>query len=124
MDLKRDSNIPVYKQIAEQLTEKILTGQLNADDRILSIRELAKELNVSVITVSKAYEKLSEQGLIVSSKGKGYFVNTDVRKEMIVEKYAHQADEHLANAITSARMAGYTLNDLQKALAISWGEND
>ena len=98
MKIYQNSDEPIYKQIASQLRDQILSGKLKSGDMLPSIRVLAQNLKISVITTMKAYEELSEEGLITASKGKGYFVNAQDKK-MLEEQYMRQLEEDLTNAI-------------------------
>lgn len=73
--LSQHSNKAIYEQIAEQIKNAILKKDIKSDEALPSIRKLAKELKVSVITIKKAYERLDEQGLIYTRAGKGCFVS-------------------------------------------------
>ncbi|MBT4610771.1 MAG: GntR family transcriptional regulator [Gemmatimonadetes bacterium] len=74
LNLSDQSSETLQQQIVRQLRSRILTGELAAGDALPSIRGLAKQLRVSVITVDRAYDRLSQEGLIGSRRGKGYFV--------------------------------------------------
>ena len=121
IDLKiyQNSNEPIYKQIATQLREQILTGKLRAGDPLPSIRGLAQDLKISVITTMKAYEELSQEGLVTSSKGKGYYVNAQDER-MLKEQHMRQLEQHLSDAIYSARIAGVGLEEVEQTLEALW----
>ncbi|MBO4493919.1 MAG: GntR family transcriptional regulator [Ruminococcus sp.] len=119
MKIYQNSDEPIYKQIASQLREQILSGKLKSGDMLPSIRVLAQNLKISVITTMKAYEELSEEGLITASKGKGYFVNAQDKK-MLEEQYMRQLEEDLTNAIHSAKIAGIGLEELCGTLRTLW----
>ena len=74
-----DSNKPIYLQISDSLCERILSGELKPEDRILSVRELGAELGVNPNTVARSYEKLTDAGIIYTKRGLGYFVAPDAR---------------------------------------------
>ncbi|MBR5684277.1 MAG: GntR family transcriptional regulator [Ruminococcus sp.] len=119
MKIYQNSNEPIYKQIAAQLREDILSGKLRPGDALPSIRVLAQNLKISVITTMKAYEELSEEGLVTASKGKGYYVNAQDKK-MIEEQYMRQLENDLTNAIHSAKIAGIGLDQLSGILRTLW----
>jgi len=81
------SGIPIYRQIIEFIKEAIMEGRLKPGDQLMSVRELARDINVNVNTVIKAYKELENEGLIVAHKGLGYFVtrNGEYLKSMIVD---------------------------------------
>ncbi|MBQ8121896.1 MAG: GntR family transcriptional regulator [Ruminococcus sp.] len=119
MKIYQNSNEPIYKQIASQLREQILSGKLKGGDPLTSIRGLAQDLKISVITTMKAYEELSAEGLVTASKGKGYFVNAQDQK-MLAEQHMRQLETHLTDAIHSAKIAGLTADEVCETLRTLW----
>lgn len=119
MKIYQNSNEPIYKQIASQLREQILSGQLKAGEPLPSIRVLAQNLKISVITTMKAYEELTAEGLVTATKGKGYFVNSQDEK-MLAEQHMRQVEESLTEAINSARTAGLGIDELCETLRTLW----
>ena len=79
-----DSNKPIYLQISDRLCERILSGDLKPEDRILSVRELGAEIGVNPNTVARSYEKLTDAGIIYTKRGLGYFVASGA-KEVVLE---------------------------------------
>ncbi len=108
MKIYQNSSEPIYKQISSQLREQILIGKLKDGEVLPSIRGLAHDLKISVITTMKAYDELAEEGLVISAKGKGYFVNSQ-NKELIREQHIRQLEQQLNKAIYFARIAGFEL---------------
>lgn len=97
--------LAIYEQIVNQLKNAIVTGQLQAGEALVSIRTLAADLGVSVITTKRAYEELEKEGLIRSVAGKGFFVceyNTDYLKE----KQLVMIEKRLGEIIREAKQAG------------------
>ena len=119
MKIYQNSNEPIYKQMASQLREQILSGQLKAGEPLPSIRVLAQNLKISVITTMKAYEELTAEGLVTATKGKGYFVNSQDEK-MLAEQHMRQVEESLTEAINSARIAGLDVEELCETLRTLW----
>lgn len=113
----QNSGIPIYQQIAEQFQEDILAGKMKQGEYLPSIRGLAKELRISVITTMKAYEELEKQGLITAVQGKGYYVNAQ-DSEMLREQHMRKMEEHLQNAIAAAKIAGISSEELIETLKI------
>ncbi len=111
MKILQNSDIPIYKQISTQFREEIMNGIIKEGEYLPSIRGLAKDLKISVITTMKAYEELAEEGLVSAVQGKGYIVNPQDR-EMIKEQHLRQLEQHLLNAIESARVAGVTTGEV------------
>ena len=121
MVLLQNSGVPIYQQIAEQLKEDILAGKLKEGEYLPSIRGLAKDLKISVITTMKAYELLAEEGLVTAMQGKGFYVNAQ-DSEMLMEQHLRRVEDALSEAITAAKIAGLTnqelLDTLQALLAV------
>lgn len=110
-----NSSTPIYKQISDSLRDDILNGTLKEGDYLPSIRGLAKDLKISVITTMKAYEELSEQGLVTPIQGKGYVVNAR-NSEMLREQQQRLVEDSLLAAISAARTAGITSDELKELL--------
>ncbi len=115
MKLLQNSGVPIYQQIAEQLKTDILAGKLKEGDYLPSIRGLAKDLKISVITTMKAYELLEAEGLVTAAQGKGFYVNAQ-DSEMLKEQHLRRVEEALQEAIHAAEIAGMTDEELQGTL--------
>jgi GntR family transcriptional regulator len=115
MKLVQNSGVPIYKQIAEQLKADILSGKVKQGEYLPSIRSLAAELRISVITTMKAYEELQAEGLVTAVQGKGFFINPQ-DSEMLKEQHLRKVEEALTEAISSAKIAGLTKNELVDTL--------
>ena len=115
MKLLQNSGLPIYKQIAEQLKSDILSGKLREGDYLPSIRGLAQELRISVITTMKAYEELQAEGLVVAVQGKGFYVNAQ-DSELRREQHMRKVEEALGEAIKAARIAGMSDKELLDTL--------
>lgn len=115
MKILQNSGVPIYQQIAAQFREDILSGRMKQEEYLPSIRGLAKELRISVITTMKAYEELEKQGLVTAVQGKGYYVNAQ-DSEMLKEQHMRKMEEHLMNAISAARIAGISDKELMNVL--------
>lgn len=111
MKLSQNSGIPIYQQISEQLKEEILAGKLAQGEYLPSIRSLAKDLKISVITTMKAYEQLEEEGLVTAVQGKGFYVNAQ-DSEMLREQHLRKVESALTEAIVAAKIAGMTSQEL------------
>ena len=105
MKIYQNSSEPIYKQIAQQFREDILQGVLREGDYLPSIRSLAQDLKISVITTMKAYDALASEGLVTAAQGKGYYVNAQ-DKEMLKEQHLRKLEQQLQSAIDCARIAG------------------
>lgn len=117
MKILQNSGVPIYQQIAEQFQEEILAGKRKQGEYLPSIRGLAKDLRISVITTMKAYEELEKQGLVTAVQGKGYYVNAQ-DSEMLKEQHMRKMEEHLLNAIQAARIAGISDSELVETLKV------
>ena len=111
MKLNQNSGIAIYQQIADQFKEDILTGRLKQGEYMPSIRGLAKDLKISVITTMKAYEQLAEEGLITAVQGKGYYVNAQ-DTEMLYEQHLRKVEESLTEAINAANLINMSDKEL------------
>ena len=111
MKILQNSDIPIYKQISTQFREDIMNGVIKEGEYLPSIRGLARDLKISVITTMKAYEELAAEGLVSAVQGKGYIVNPQDR-EMIKEQHLRQLEVHLQNALESARIAGIGTDEI------------
>ena len=117
--IQPQGTLAIYEQIMNQLKNAIVTGELSAGEALPSIRGLAGELNVSVITTKRAYEELEKEGLIRSVAGKGFYVceyNTDYLKE----KQLMMLEKRLGELITDAKQAGLSCEDLKEMWGTEW----
>lgn len=110
---------PIYAQITRQIKDKILAGELKEDDALPSIRLLAKELRISVITTKRAYEDLEAEGFIRTMPGRGSFVAPQ-NPELHREESLKQVEGHLQNAIEAARRGGISLAEVTETLQLLW----
>ena len=115
MRILQNSGVPIYQQIAEQLKTDILAGKYKEGEYLPSIRGLAQELRISVITTMKAFELLQTEGLISASPGKGYYVNAQ-NSEMLLEQHIRRVEDSLLDAIKSAKIAGLSNSELIEML--------
>lgn len=116
-----DSAIPLYEQITKQLKEQILQGKLKKGSILPSIRALAKELKVSIITVKRAYEELEQEGFVETMPGKGTYVSMDNR-ERLMEIRKSQIEERLEEAVSSAKNIGMSLEELMECITLIYEE--
>ena len=115
MKILQNTGEPIYLQIARQFKEDILTGKLKQGEYLPSIRSLAKDLKISVITTMKAYEQLESEGLVTGVQGKGFYVNAQ-DSEMLREQHLRKVEECLTEAIQAAKIAGMSGEELSKTL--------
>lgn len=113
------SGLPIYEQIERQIKDRIVDGQLAAGEMLPSIRMLAADLKISVITVKRAYEDLEREGMIYSVQGKGFFVdNPDLA--YMQEKRTLGLEERLSEWVRDAKAAGMTAAEAADMLGILW----
>ena len=109
--ISNQSELPIYAQIKEQLKEQILNGQIPEGSTLPSIRQLAKEVGVSVITTTRAYSDLEAEGFIATMQGKGSVVLSK-DNSMVREQYLMRIEEGLSTAIETARVMGLSDEEL------------
>lgn len=115
--LSNSSGLPIYEQIKEQVKMQILSGELYENEMLPSLRQLAKDLKISVLTTTRAYNELEEEGYIASIQGKGFFVmpsSSDLFKEQLIK----EVETGLNNAIMAARRASMTGQELINLLEL------
>lgn len=112
MKLMQNSGVPIYQQIADSFKTDILAGRYEQGEFLPSIRGLAKDLKISVITTMKAYEQLADEGLITAAQGKGFYVNAQ-DSEMIKEQHLRKVEASLTDAIAAAEVAGISNDELK-----------
>ena len=115
--LSNASGKPIYEQITDQVKEQIMSGALGAGDALPSMRLLAKELRISVITTKRAYEELERDGFLENVPGKGCFVAPQNR-ELLREAQLRKVEEKLSQAVEEARKGAMPLEDLHEMLDI------
>lgn len=120
--ISNSSDKPIYEQIASQIKSLILSGALAEADALPSMRLLAKELRISVITTKRAYEDLERDGFIETVVGKGSFV-AGGNLELVREERLRIIESHLQNAVDSARSSGIPLGEIREMLDVLYGED-
>ncbi len=113
--IKNKSDVPIYEQIEEQIRTQILEGQTEENEQLPSIRQLARDLKISVITTTRVYNDLADEGFIISVAGKGYFV-APRNNELLRERMLCDMEEALEQAVTSGRNAGLSDDEIAAAL--------
>ena len=113
--LSNSSGKPIYEQISDQVKEQIMSGALSAGDALPSMRLLAKELRISVITTKRAYEELERDGFLENVPGKGCFVAPQNR-ELLREAQLRKVEEKLSQAVEEARKGAFPLEELHEML--------
>lgn len=118
--LSNSSDEPIYQQIISQIKSEIMSGALTAGDALPSMRALAQQLRISVITTKRAYEELERDGFIENFAGKGCFVkqqNTDFLREETIR----QTEELLAKACEKGKLCGLSVEEMKEILELVYG---
>lgn len=120
--ISNSSDKPIYEQITAQLKRMIINGELPEGTMLPSMRQLAKDLRISVITTKRAYTDLEQDGFIETVTGKGSFVASK-NMEFIREEHLRQAEEHLKQAVEIAKSSGITCEELNDVLKMLYEYN-
>lgn len=125
MDIIITNNLetPIYEQIKEQIKAMILNGDLKEGDGLPSMRLLAKELRISIITTKRAYEELEREGYIESYTGKGSFVK-GINREMVRETVVYEIEGMFDEILDKAKMAGISREELLEILQLLCEERE
>ncbi len=121
--ISNSSPEPIYEQIAKQIKSQIIAGDLEEGAALPSIRKLAQELHISVITTKRAYEELEKEGFIDTVAGKGTFVAIQ-NKEMLREKKMKSIEDQMTDMVSEAQKMGISLEELQEMLLILYSSDD
>ncbi len=119
--ISEHSNAAIYEQIEQQIKDAILRQELKAEAPLPSIRGLAKDLQISVITTKRAYEELEEQGLIYSVPGRGFFVSSR-KLEMLKEKKIQDIEKHMTELIKECKSAELSKQNMMDMLELLYDE--
>jgi Predicted transcriptional regulators len=119
--ISNSSGQPIYDQISSQIKNLIITGELKEGDALPSMRTLAKELRISVITTKRAYEELERDGFITSVTGKGSFV-AGKNMEFIREEHLRRIEERMQEIVELSKTCGLELNELVQMLSLFFEE--
>ena len=119
--IRNTTNQPIYDQIASQLKARIIAGKLKPGEALPSIRALAKDLKISVITTKRAYDELEAAGFLYTVAGKGCFV-AEKNLDRVREARAQELEAHLSAAIGLAKDGGMTYEDFREMSRIFWEE--
>jgi len=121
--ISNSSQHPIYEQIVTQIKTAIMKEELTQGDALPSIRSLAKELQISVITSKRAYEELEREGFIEAVPGKGSYVSGQ-NKDLIREKRLKTIEENLAAVVTESKLLNLSLEELQSMLELLYIEEN
>lgn len=119
--ISNSSDKPIYEQITSQMKQMIISGEMEAGSLLPSMRTLAKELRISVITTKRAYEDLERDGFIYTVVGKGSFV-AEKNMEFVREEQLRVVEDHLAKAVAGAKAGGIGLEEMQDIMKMIYEE--
>ena len=121
--ISNTSGVPIYEQIEEQIKTQIMNGSLSAGDTLPSMRALAKDLKISIITTKRAYEDLERDGFIANVQGKGCFVKA-MNAQLIKETMLFEIQELFESATEKALIGRISLGELTETLGIIYKEKN
>ena len=121
--LSNSSEEPIYQQIVSQIKSHIMSGELAAGDALPSMRALAQQLRISVITTKRAYEELERDGFIENFTGRGCFVKSQ-NTDFLREESVRQTEELMAKACEKAKLCGLTLDEMKEILELVYGGDE
>lgn len=113
--ISNQSGVPIYEQIKEQIKASILTGELSENAALPSLRQLARDLQVSLVTTTRAYSELELEGFVQTMPGKGVYVKK-INAAFVRDKYLKETEEALATAVQRGKLAGLSADDLHEIL--------
>ena len=115
------SNEPIYEQISSQIKGMIIKGTLDVGEQLPSIRGLARDLQISVITTKRAYDELEKEGFVETMQGKGSFVAMQ-NKELMKEKKLKIIEDKLTDVVKETKLLGLTYEEIKAMLKILFEE--
>ncbi len=115
--IRNTGQTPIYDQITRQIKGLILSGAIQEGEALPSMRALARDLRISVITTKRSYEELEREGFITTVPGKGCFV-APRNLELVRENALRQVEEHLQKAVDAARAGGISREEVEETLDI------
>lgn len=121
--LINSGDMPIYQQIISQIKNQIMNGTLSAGDALPSMRTLAAQLKISIITTKRAYEELEREGFIESFTGRGCFVKHQ-NSDFLREESVRQTEELIQKACEKAKLCGLTLDEMKEILELSFNNDE
>lgn len=115
--INNSSMIPVYEQLMDQIKQEIISGELKENEGLPSVRAFANELKISALTVKKAYDKLEEEGFVVTVHGKGTYI-APTNKQLAIEARRKAVEDDFTQAIAKARTVGMEDNEIREIVEI------
>lgn len=114
-------NLPIYEQIMNQIRDAVIAGELKEGEGMPSIRNLARDLQVSVITTKRAYEELEKEGVLLSVPGKGFYVCKQ-NNDFLKEKQMRNLEERYMDLIRDSKHAGMSVEDIIELIRVLYEE--
>lgn len=121
ISISQSNNLPIYEQIVRAVKSEIISGNLKEDDSLPSIRGLARDLQISIITTNRAYEELEKEGLIYSVAGKGFFVSRQ-NTNMLIEKKMQTIESDIQELVRECQRSGIEKSDMLAMVEVIWDE--
>ena len=115
--LNNSSMVPIYEQLTDQVKQEIINGHLKENESLPSVRTLSAELRISALTVKKAYDRLEEEGFVVTVHGKGTYVAATDR-QLAMEARKKAVEDDFAAAVEKARAVGFSKDDILDIVAL------
>ena len=115
--ISNSSSVPIYEQIKNSIMEQIMNEELKEDEALPSIRSLALDIHISVMTIKKAYDELEKEGYIITRQGKGSFV-APKNLEFVKERKQQEMEDHLEKAIEIANTLRISMNEVKELIDI------
>lgn len=121
--ISNSSSVPIYEQIKNAIINQIMNDELSTDEALPSIRSLAQDIKISIMTIKKAYDELEQEGYIVSIQGKGTFV-APKNKELAQEQAQKEIESHFIKAINIAERYNIRKENLVELIDMLYGSDD
>lgn len=115
--LNNSSMVPIYEQLVDQIKNMIISGELKENEVLPSVRALSGELRISALTVKKAYDRLEEEGFVITVHGKGTYV-ADTDKQLAIEARRKAVEDDLSAAFSKAKTVGLSKDDILEIVEI------
>ena len=119
--ISNNINLPIYEQIVRAVKNEIIAGNIKEDDALPSIRGLARDLQISIITTNRAYEELEKEGLIYSKVGKGFFVSKQ-NTNMLKEKKIQGIENDIQELVKECKRSGISKEEMLGMIEVIWDE--
>ena len=119
--ISNNINLPIYEQIVRAVKNEIIAGNIKEEDPLPSIRGLARDLQISIITTNRAYEELDKEGLIYSKAGKGFFVSKQ-NTNMLKEKKIQGIESDIQELVKECKKSGISKEEMLRMIEVIWDE--